>query len=282
MHLPLRVLIPALLGLTVAGCDTAPNADLESRSFTVQQTSLPAGDAVAGTQQITDLVRRSGPSYVTLVVAEPDSGDTTTTKDGKRGTPITSGSGFVVDGDGYIMTAAHVAKRSGNTVQARAANGRVYSGSVIAVEPANDMALVKLRGFTGKPVTPGDNQCLAKGNLVYSLGRPHEQADTARLGEFETMHFGQQVQYAGLAGFGYPDAMVLRLSTQKGESGGPLFNGSGQLVGMVVSTLYDTNGQPLDLAHALPSRTLAGFLCSHMTCQGGWQSLPAAPSCSSG
>ena len=66
------------------------------------------------------------------------------------------------------------------------------------------------------------------------------------------------------AKFGYPDAMVLRLSTQKGESGGPLFDQRGDLVGMVVSTLYDNAGQPLNLAHAVPSRTLAGFLCGNV------------------
>ena len=115
---------------------------------------------------------------------------------------------------------------------------------------------------------------MSKGKIVYSLGRPHAQGDTARLGEFEAMHFGQAVRYPGTNGkFGYPDAMVLRLSTQKGESGGPLFDGEGNLVGMIVSTLYDGQGQPLNLAHAVPSRTLAGFLCTNLQCQGRWSSL---------
>ena len=237
--------------------------------------------SVASTEQVAGLVRKSGPTYVTLVVSEKFGADAASAKE--RGTPVTSGSGFVVDGNGYVMTAAHVAKRKGNTVSARAANGRLYSGTVVAIQPENDMALVKLRGFSGKPVTPGDNQCLAKGNMVYSLGRPHAQGDTARLGEFESAHFGKQVRYAGTNGkFGYPDAMVLRMSTQKGESGGPLFNGSGQLVGMIVSTLYDGAGQPLNLAHAVPVRTLAGFLCTEVSCTGTWQSLPAASSCSGG
>ena len=73
--------------------------------------------------------------------------------------------------------------------------------------------------------------------------------------------------------FGYKDAMVLRMNTQKGESGGPLFNGSGNLVGMVVSTLSDANGQPLNLAHAVPATDLAGFLCTHIACTGTWQAL---------
>lgn len=277
--LPLRTLISlSLLALPLAACESTSNVDLESRNFNVQQTSVPPGEAVASTEQITSLVRRSGPTYVTLIVSQPAKPDNIS-KDSRKGTPVTSGSGFVADGSGYVMTAAHVGKRVGNTVSAKAANGRVYSGEVIAIKPDNDMAVIRLRSFSGKAVTPADNQCLARGNIVYSLGRPHAQGDTARLGEFESASFGQAVHYAGTdAKFGYPDAMVLRLSTQKGESGGPLFDGNGDLVGMVVSTLYDNAGQPLNLAHAVPSRTLAGFLCSTVQCSAEWRAVAAGNS----
>ncbi len=279
MPLPSRIIFAGLIGLALTACEASQNVDVESRDIMVQQTSVPANEAISNTEQISGLVRQSGPSYVTLVVSEKEAQGSAAAKD-NRGIPVTSGSGFVVDGGGYIMTAAHVAKHSGNTVSARAANGRVYSGQVVAILPENDMALIKVRGFSGKPVAPADNQCLARGQMVYSLGRPHAQGDTARLGQFEAMHFGQAVRYPGTNGkFGYPDAMVLRLGTQKGESGGPLFNSDGQLVGMVVSTLYDGNGQPLNLAHAVPSRTLASFLCANLQCGSSWQSLPAQSGC---
>jgi S1-C subfamily serine protease len=114
--------------------------------------------------------------------------------------------------------------------------------------------------------------------MVYSLGRPYAQGDTARLGAVESASFGRAVYYGS---FGYPDAMVLRLSTQRGESGGPLFDKSGQLVGMVVSTLYDNSGQPLNLAHAIPLETLAGFLCGKVSCSTAWKAA-AAESCTGG
>jgi hypothetical protein len=102
------------------------------------------------------------------------------------------------------------------------------------------------------------------------LGKPHAEGDIARLGEVETMSFGRAVTYNG---FGYPDAMVLRMNTKKGESGGPLFNSSGRLSGMIVSTLSDGNGRPLNLAHAVPVPALAQFLCSHTSCSPAWGSL---------
>ena len=132
------------------------------------------------------------------------------------------------------------------------------------------MALIKLRGFKGHAATPVSTACLAAGSTLFSLGKPHAQGDTARFGTVETMSFGRPVKYGK---FGYPDAMVMRMSTQKGESGGPVFDGSGRLAGMVVSTLSDGNGQSLNLAHAVPSATLAGFLCSNISCSPNWSAL---------
>ena len=177
-----------------------------------------------------------------MVSAKGAPGTTASTKPSdNRGKPATSGSGFLVDGSGYVMTAAHVALGKGNEVSARAANGRVYGGQVIAILPDNDMALIRLKGYSGRAATPAKNQCISPGSMVYSLGKPHAQGDTARIGKLEAMSYGRAVQYGK---FGYPDAMVLKMGTQKGESGGPVFNEQGQLVGMVVSTLDGRQRQP--------------------------------------
>jgi S1-C subfamily serine protease len=253
------------LTLLLAACSTG-EVDLESRDINVQQTASPAGATM--TSQMASLVKNAGPSYVTLTVSKVEgatsSGEKTTR------TAVTSGSGFVVEDDGYVMTAAHVAVAKGNTVSARAANGRVYSGIVVDIVPSNDMALIKLRGFKGHATNPVANACLAKGSTLFSLGKPHAQGDTARFGSVESMNFGRAVQYGR---FGYPDAMVMKMNTQKGESGGPVFDDQGKLAGMVVSTLSDGNGQPLNLAHAVPSATLAKFLCANTKCSASWAAL---------
>jgi S1-C subfamily serine protease len=220
-------------------------------------------------QSIAGLVKAAGPSYVTLTISEIDTNGSAG-KGGQRKIAITSGSGFLVERSGYVLTAGHVAVSKGYGVSARAANGRIYSGVVVDVLPSNDMALIKLRGYSGHAVSPTANQCMARGATVFSLGKPHAQGDTARVGLLDSMHFGRAVAYGS---FGYKDAMVVRMNTQKGESGGPLFNGSGNLVGMVVSTLSDASGRPLNLAHAVPATDLAGFLCQHISCTGNWQTL---------
>jgi S1-C subfamily serine protease len=259
-------LLLSTLGLFIAGCASTDVA-LESRDINVEQNAEPA--TAISTAAETSLVRQVGPTYVTLTVSAITEANLSNPRASSK-SAITSGSGFVVDGAGYVMTAAHVGVKSGNVVSARAANGRIYSGKVVSIMPENDMALIKLRSYVGPAVTPVSNACLTKGATVFSMGKPHAQGDTARFGVLETMSFGQPVRYGA---FGYPDAMVMRMSTQKGESGGPLFNDQGKLAGMVVSTLSDGNGQSLNLAHAVPAARLAEFLCANSQCANGWSGL---------
>ena len=258
----------SFIGLSLMVALTACTSEqaAEDRTINIESTAIPA--AAAPGPEMSGLLQSTSPSYVTLTVAQ--SRRTGKIGDGDPALAVTSGSGFVVDNDGHVLTAGHVAVKAGFNVTARASDGHLYSGRVIALQPNNDMALIKLSPFEGKPVQPASGPCMAKGEAVFSLGKPHAEGDIARLGEVESMSFGRAVSYNG---FGYPDAMVLRMNTKKGESGGPLFNSSGRLTGIVVSTLSDGNGRPLNLAHAVPTTALAEFLCSHTSCSAAWQNL---------
>ena len=207
----------------LASC-AAGDVDLESRSISVQQTAEPAGAPLS--QGLASLVSHVGPSYVTLTVSKVEDKTKSGEKSGK--TAVTSGSGFIVENDGYVMTAAHVAVEAGNSVSARAANGRVYSGTVVSILPQNDIAIIRLRGFQGHAVVPVASACMNTGATLFSLGKPHAQGDTARFGTVISMNFGKAVQYGK---FGYPDAMVMKMNTQKGESGGPVFDDQRQARG---------------------------------------------------
>jgi S1-C subfamily serine protease len=267
-----RLLFVSAAALSLAACVSADSVDLESRPISLDQNAEPAGAAgQEAASSVAHLLPGTGPTYVTLTVSEVDP-NMSSSKADYRKSAITSGSGFVVSSDGYVMTAAHVAVTKGNEISARAANGRVYSGTVVGIIPTNDMAVIRLRGFTGHAAIPASPGCMAKGDLVYTLGKPHAQGDTARVGALEAKHFGRPVVYGK---FGYPDAMVLHMGTQRGESGGPVFDGNGHLVGMVVSTLSDASGQSINLAHAIPTTALANFLCSQTSCSGEWSALAA-------
>jgi len=259
-----RLSIVFPLSLVLMSC-LSQQADLGNRVISVDAGATPASATISST--MAGLVADTNPSYVTLIISDTNA---RARADSKRHAPVTAGSGFVVDPEGYVLTAGHVAMKKDFSVSARGPDGRIYSGRVVDVRPGYDMALIKLSGFQGAAVRPSQTACLKPGDPIFSLGKPHSQGDTARFGQVEAMSFGRAVAYQG---FGYPDAIVLKMDTKKGESGGPVFNERGELVGMVVSTLSDGNGRSLNLAHAVPLPALAQFMCSEMSCTPPWTSL---------
>jgi len=260
-----RVIVLAVAAVLLAGCATTVDPG-DRRVINVEAGASPAGAQLS--QSMNALVMRTSPSYVTLIVHESQ-------KQGKTNSDLlpealTSGSGFVIDAAGHVITAGHVALDKGYTVDATSFDGRLYRGRVVAVSRSPDMALIQLSDFSGQPVEPAPSPCMGRREAVFSLGKPHAQGDTARIGSVESMSFGRPVSYNG---FGYSDAIVLTMSTRKGESGGPVFNASGELTGMLVSTLSDGNGRPLNLAHAISTASLARFVCANTSCSPRWQAL---------
>lgn len=262
----MRYLVPIVAMLLLTGClrsETGP------RNFDI--STATATPASADPQAAQHLLASTSKSYVTMVVYEASLKDLQS-----RDTmpdAVTSGSGFVVDNNGHVMTAGHVGVARGWYVSLTGPNGRIYRGKVKELRENNDMALIQVTDPVGlKPVTPIDDPCLRTGDPILSLGKPRQHTNTARLGSVASMSFGRPVSYKG---FGYPDAMVLRLETRKGESGGPVFDGRGRLAGMVVSTLSDGAGRPLNLAHAVTAPMIADFICSATNCSPAWRALAA-------
>jgi len=259
--------LSVVLFFGLSACASSTNLSTGPRSVSIENGITPAAAVLS--PNISSLIQRTSPSYVTLVVTEANN-RSGARKNETLDRALTSGSGFVIDSTGYVLTAGHVALKTGNSVEARASNGRIYNGKVIGVQHSPDIALLKLSNFSGRAVSPNSTPCLAKGSAVFSLGKPHAKGDTARIGQVQSMSFGRPVSYSG---FGYPDAMVIKMGTQKGESGGPLFNQQAQLSGMMVSTLSDGKGHSLNLAHAISADRLAKFACSKFSCSAAWRRL---------
>lgn len=260
----MRNVAAILAVLALAGCMTSTTQG--PRVINIAGSPTPASAMLAGS--IEGLVGRTSASYVTLVVHNAPQRNLA--KMEQLPDAVASGSGFLLDTKGTVVTAGHVAVERGWLVEARGPDGRIYQGEVAALSNSPDVAIVKLSGMSGAaPVVPAANPCLRPGEPVFSLGKPRALGDVARMGELAAMHFDRPVAYQN---FGYPDAMVLKLSTRRGESGGPVFNDRGELVGMLVSTLSDkSSGQPLDLAHALPLPMVARYVCSAVSCPASWK-----------
>src|SRR5687768_13443026 len=99
---PLVIMVPVAMGLM--SC-LSQQADLGNRVISVDAGAVPASATISSSME--GLVTDTNPSYVTLIISDNDRDSTRA--DGKRPSPVTAGSGFVVGSDGYVLTAGHVA-----------------------------------------------------------------------------------------------------------------------------------------------------------------------------
>ena len=147
-----------------------------------------------------------------------------------------SGSGFIITGDGYILTNYHVIEGS-DTVTVATYDNETYDAKVIGYDESNDIAILKIDAEDLKPVTFGDSDKLRVGDPVYAIGNP--------LGEltFSLTHgivsaLGRDVKTES----GNTMSLIQTdCSINSGNSGGALFNSRGEVVG-ITNAKYSSNG----------------------------------------
>jgi serine protease Do len=159
------------------------------------------------------------------------------------------GSGFLIHRDGYLVTNAHVVEGV-DTVQVRLASGRGLSGQVIGRDARVDLALVKIEASEPLPVLPvGDSEALQVGELVVALGHPFGLEQTVSFGIVSRKGAPLLVATPGF------DFIQTDAAVNPGNSGGPLVNMAGQVVG--VNTMAARNGS---IGFAIPSNLVKGLL----------------------
>lgn len=204
-----------------------------------------------------DVARQASGSYVrVLILAKTAPWD-------EGGTGIVSGaSGAIVDARGYVVTAAHIAKRTGYNAKITTIDGKVHQGAVVHVDPPRELALLKIEPFPGMQVAAfADSRHLRLGQLVISIGTPDNRKGVISLGRITNTRLMERIEYDG---YGYDDAVVLDMEIEPGHSGGPVFDADGNLVGIVASFgLGNTRRVPYvstRIAYAVPSAAIAAYL----------------------
>jgi serine protease Do len=159
------------------------------------------------------------------------------------------GSGFLIHADGYLVTNAHVVEGA-TDVQVRLATGRRLKGTVIGRDGRVDLALVKVETKDRLPILPlGDSDGLRVGEFVMALGHPFGLEQTVSFGIVSRK--GSPLQSAA-PGF---DFIQTDAAVNPGNSGGPLVNMAGQVVG--VNTMAARNGS---IGFAIPTNLVKALL----------------------
>jgi serine protease Do len=149
------------------------------------------------------------------------------------------GSGFVISGEGYILTNNHVVAGA-DEIKVKLADGREFKGEVKGTDEKLDLALVKIEGKDHFPVALlGDSDAIQVGEWVMAIGNPFGLEQTVTAGIISAT--------GRVIGSGpYDDYLQTDASINPGNSGGPLFNARGEVVG--INTAIVAGGQGIGFA----------------------------------
>jgi serine protease Do len=154
------------------------------------------------------------------------------------------GSGFIVSRDGYILTNAHVVERA-TEVTVRLPDRREFAGTIVGSDPKTDVAVLKIEARDLPSVKTGDPTRLRTGEWVIAIGAPFglENSVTAGIVSAKSRALGAQ---NGIVPFIQTDVAV-----NPGNSGGPLFNLQGEVVG-INSMIFSGSGGYQGVSFATP------------------------------
>ena len=257
-----RKVMPLVIGLSLL----APAELLLQQNGAQAAPRVPASAGLKAQSFVAEAVARSGPAVVTLetqrtvrtaagsglpegLMIDPFfqrffglQGSAPPRARVERG----QGSGVIFDGQGLVLTNAHVVENM-DRVMVGLPDGRRVSGEVVGQDPVTDLAVVKLQGGGLWPTAPlGDSDRLRVGDWAIAVGNPFGLENTVTLGIVSNLN--RNVSQLGIQGKRL-DLIQTDAAINPGNSGGPLLNSSGEVVG--INTLV-RSGPGAGLGFAIP------------------------------
>jgi serine protease Do len=160
-----------------------------------------------------------------------------------------AGSGFIIEGDGHILTNYHVIERA-ERITVKLADGRHLRATVVGVDPPTDIALLRVRADGPLPTAPlGDSDTLRVGEWVCAIGNPLAYEHTVTVGVVS--YLGRKLFDASLDDYIQTDAAI-----NFGNSGGPLINARGEVIGINAAISWRASS----IGFAIPINIARGIL----------------------
>jgi len=268
------------LVLTIVGCQGASSTPSSAQSARVDE----ATNAVNATRRtaITQAVARVAPSVVTVqtqVVEQVPADMFEQFFGGRSGQRSAAGlgSGFIVRGDGAILTNAHVVAGA-TRISVAMKDGTTYAARLVGIDETNDLAVLKIDA-KNLPVAPlGSSSNLMIGEWAIAIGNPYgfilantEPSVTVGVVSGTGRNVAAQSEGAGV----YVDMVQTDASINPGNSGGPLVNALGEVIG-VNSSIFSPSGGSVGIGFAIPinrARRVAEDLLAHGVVRHPWIGL---------
>jgi S1-C subfamily serine protease len=247
-------LVAAALALALAACGGAGSKDRNKPVV----LSYPYGES--GPYLFADydrVIAAAAASYVAITIRS-DPG--TAVESGHN--LVSAASGTIIDPAGYIVTAAHIAVDEKYHAEVKTIDGRIHKGKILRIDRDRELAMIKI------PPVPGlvaarlaDSTGIVQGANAVAIGSPRLRTGIVSLGLIKEPRLSYPLKYSG---YSYSDAVVVSMEVEPGHSGGPLFDDSGALIGIIASfALGDTRKVPYvspRIAFAVPSRDIEVFV----------------------
>ena len=213
-----------------------------------QVTVTDAAPAATGSLTVGDIYKRSSASVVEITVTSAGQA----TPFGGQGTQQAQGSGFVYDTEGHVITNQHVVDGA-RSVSVRFASGKTSTARVVGSDPSTDIAVIEVDAPASelKPLELADSSAVEVGDGVIAIGSPFGLEQTVTSGIVSALHR----QITAPNNFSIDDAIQTDAAINHGNSGGPLLDMNGDVVGVNSQIESDSGGND-GVGFAVPSDTV--------------------------
>jgi S1-C subfamily serine protease len=255
--LPLAAVLAAL-GIGVGGGAAAYAVLSDGGTQTVVRQVTVAGSEPAASSplSVSAIYKRAYKGVVELTVTS-ESQLPFNEGDGQRG----QGSGFVYDTKGHVITNQHVVEGA-SSISVRFWNGATYGAEVVGTDTSTDLAVIKVDAPPSllEPLTLGDSSQLEVGDGVVAIGSPYGLEGTLTSGIVSALHR----QMTSRNDFSINDSIQTDAAINHGNSGGPLLNSRGRVVGVNAQIRSDSGGSD-GVGFAIPSNTVKSIVSQILT-----------------
>jgi serine protease Do len=168
-----------------------------------------------------------------------------------RGAVTGQGSGFFISADGFAVTNNHVVDGA-DKVEVTTDDGKTYIAKVIGTDPRTDVALIKVEGGSNFPFAKLSDSKPRIGDWVLAVGNPFGLGGTVTAGIVSAS--GRDIGNGP-----YDDFIQIDAPVNKGNSGGPAFDVSGEVMG-VNTAIYSPSGGSVGIAFSIPASTVKNVI----------------------